>query len=528
VWATRNSNLRGGVAEKDMKQFSSSEYEMEDLIRAYIPVFAVRTIEADRITRELVAMAEALDMKAYIYNPGEGLNRGGKKWVSTDPVQVLDEMLEAHVRSPGSGEDILWILQFYHAFLRDPDPVVLSKLRTLHDQARYNGTAVLLVEPYFQMPAELRDLLVLDYPLPDQARLQRILQSDVEEYSEEERNEIARSLGGFSEKEAENILSLSLLRAGRFEPALIRAFREQAIKTRVGSFLEFVRPWPGCTLDQVGGMEGLIAWLRTRQSAFLEPQRLLEYRLSPPGGIVLFGVPGCGKSLVARALARSWSVPLLKMNAARLYTAEVGGSETRLYEALDTARAMAPCILLIDEIEKGFAPVSSFSDGGIALRIQAALLDFLQECTDRVFVVGTCNGLGEMMPELLRRGRWDEIFFVDLPDEGERRHIFEVLFHRYSISSEVDPDCVKATDGFSGAEIEQVIRDTLYTECIHANRPFNSLAMLRHIKQLVPLSRLREREIESLREWASERAMFANGTQNRGRLLPKRPQPLSR
>jgi SpoVK/Ycf46/Vps4 family AAA+-type ATPase len=200
----------------------------------------------------------------------------------------------------------------------------------------------------------------------------------------------------------------------------------------------------------------------------------------------------------------------------------VGGSETRLYEALETARAMAPCILLVDEIEKGFAPVSSFSDGGIALRIQGALLDFLQECADRVFVVGTCNGVAEMMPELLRRGRWDEIFFVDLPDERERLHIFEVLFRRYRVASEAGPDCAKATEGFSGAEIEQAIRDTLYSECIHGGRPFHSLALLRHIKRLVPLSRLREREVRALRQWASERALFANGTRGLGRRNPDR------
>jgi AAA+ superfamily predicted ATPase len=498
------------------------EYGMEDLIRSYITVFGVRTIEVGRATRELAALARSLEMRVHVYNPGEGLDRGEKKWVSMDAVQVLDEILAAHVRSPGSAEDILWILQLYHPFLRDPDPVVLSRLRTLHDRARYNGTAVLILEPRFQMPAELRDLPVLDFPLPDQEARKRLVESDVEEYAEEERNEIARSLSGFTEKEAESVLSLSLLRAGRLDPALIRAFREQAIKSRAGSSIEFVSPLPGCGLEQVGGMEGLIGWLRTRQTAFLEPGRLLAYGLSPPRGILLFGVPGCGKTLVAKALAGSWGVPLLKMNAARLYTAEVGGSETRLYEALETARAMAPCILLVDEIEKGFAPVSSFSDGGIALRIQGALLDFLQECADRVFVVGTCNGVAEMMPELLRRGRWDEIFFVDLPDERERLHIFEVLFRRYRVASEAGPDCAKATEGFSGAEIEQAIRDTLYSECIHGGRPFHSLALLRHIKRLVPLSRLREREVRALRQWASERALFANGTRGLGRRNPDR------
>jgi len=403
----------------------------------------------------------------------------------------------------------LWILRFYHLFLRDQDPLILSKLKLIHDHPQCSATVALQVETHFCLPADLDDFLVLNFPLPDSVYLRGIIEADVENYNSKTKDEIASALGGLTQREAENILSLSLLRKGNFDSGLIRSFKDQVIRNKWDQVLEFF--WPDVSLEDVGGMEGLINWLRIREVAFLHPQKLLDHRIRPPRGILLLGVPGCGKTLVSKAIAGSWGLPLLKIQASRLYTSEVGGSEERLGKALDVARAMAPCVLLVDEIEKGFAPVSSFSDGGIALRIQAALLDFLQESAERVFTVGTSNAIGELPPELLRRGRWDEIFFVDLPAEEERHRIFEVLFRRHKIPSNVDPDCVRATEGYSGAEIEQAILDTFYTECVYGNRPVSTLSLIRQIRTLVPLSELMREDIQALRDWATNRTRTANG-----------------
>lgn len=492
-----------------MSKKAASNFDIQDLIRAYIPAFFVGTMELDRATKTLILQGKALGMDVYIFDPGEGLSKKGKNWVSSDPLAVLEQIIHTHIRNPYSGKPILWILQLFHLFLRDPDPLILSKLRTINDQPQYNATVVLLVDPPFQPPTELEDMLYVNFPLPDKACLEKLVASDMEDYTADELHEIVQLLLGFSYKEAESILSISITQNGRFEKQLIRDFKAQVIKTRAGNLLEF--PGTDAGMADVGGMQGLLSWLRVRESAFLSPARLEAYRLPQPRGIFLLGLPGCGKTLTARAIAGSWGIPLLKLNAGRLYTAEVGGSEQRLFQAIAVARAMAPCVLLVDEIEKGFASVSSFSDGGVALRIQAALLDFLQERHDRIFVVATSNGLAELSPELLRRGRWDEIFFADLPDEDERRHIFQVLFQRYQVPVPVDPDCVRAAADFSGAEIEQAIRDTLYTECIYAERPFSTLALFRQIKTLVPLSHLKQKEIETMRAWAARKARPANG-----------------
>ena len=500
-----------GVGEELMCTNTCLDFSLEEMIQGHVPVFCVGSIEVERVTREIIRLGEDRGLMVNIYSPGEGLKRQGEKVTPMDPVGVLDQIIDAHIRNSEQRRRTLWILQLFHLFLKDPDPLVLSKLRMLHDKATHNVAVALLVEPHFHLPEELKDLLLVNYPLPDHMCLQGLVDSDVEEYASHVKQEVVCALSGFTYREAENILSLSIVRGNRIEPLLIRSFKEQVVKNKGDSVLEFLRP--DMSLEDVGGMESLTAWLRTREVAFLNPQRLIDHRLPPPRGLLLLGVPGCGKTLVAKAVSGSWGIPLLKLNAAALYASEVGASEKRLFRALDIARAMAPCVLLIDEIEKGFAPVSSFSDGGIALRILASLLDFLQECHDRIFIVATSNALNELNPELLRRGRWDEIFFVDLPTSEERHHILEIMFTRYRVDVQVDPECVRATEGFSGVEIEQAIRDTLYAECIYGNKPFNAMALIRQIKNLIPLSTLRQSEIEALRRWASIKARPANGTQ---------------
>jgi len=486
----------------------SADLGMADLLRAYLPVFCVRTAEVERSSVELRALAEEIGMEVFSYSPGEGLTRDGRKWVNLDPVQLLSEIVGAHLRDREKDRRTLWVLKFFQGYLKDADPVVLSLLRALHDRLRFDATVVLMVDPRFTLPAEIQDFLTVAFPLPDKACLEELLASDLEPCPAEERAGILSSLRGLTHKEAENILSLALLKTGRFDPGTIRSFKQEVIRDRSGGLLDICEAVE--RLEDVGGMRNLREWLQVRGAAFRSEEKLLAVGLPPPRGMVLLGVPGCGKTLAARAVAGSWGLPLLKVEASRLYTAEVGGSERRLGRVLETARSLAPCVLLIDEIEKGFPRVSSYSDGGIALRIQSTLLDFLQEGAARIFCVATSNGLSEMPPELLRKGRWDEIFFVDLPDEQERGQILEVLFRRYRISTGVDEACLRASEGFSGAEIEQAVRDTLYVECIFCDRPFSPLALIRQMKSTVPLSRVRYGEIAALRTWASRRVRFAN------------------
>jgi hypothetical protein len=478
---------------------------LEEVLRSCVPVFFLGTREPWQATAELSCLGRNLGMDVCVYSPGEGLKRKGQKWDNTDPLELLDEILVRHVRDPdGDPTPVLWILQMFDLFLHDPDPMVLSRIGTLNERLRFNASVALLVEPGFRPPSRLEGLPFLERKLPDKDFFLEMVQSDMETYSAEEKNDMAQALCGCTRREAETLLCLSMARTGRMDSGVIRDLKGRRIRKQGGHLLEFMEE--DLRLEDVGGMNDLIAWVKIREAAFRAPSRLVNYRLSPPRGVFLLGVPGCGKSLLARAIAGSWGVPLVKLNAGDLFTAEVGGSEKRLSLTLDTVRAVAPCVLLLDEMEKGFSPVSGFSDGGTAQRIQAALLGFLQDRPGPIFVVATGNGTGALAPEWMRRGRWDEIFFIDLPAEEERRQILKVLFRRHQLDLPVDPECVRFSEGYSGAEMEQAIRDTIYEECIFSGRPFHSLALLRHLRDLVPLSKMREREIWALRTWAASHA----------------------
>jgi len=480
---------------------------LDEALRAFVPVFFLGTRESGQATAELSSLGARLGMEVRVFNPAEGLKEKGRGWKDTDPLELMARIVRKHVSDPEGDAPVLWVLQMFHLFLRDPDPLVLSGLATLNDRVRFNASVALLVEPGFRPPSGLESVPFLEHPLPGPDSLARLVRSDLEASSPAETDEIVRTLSGLTGREAESVLALSLARAGRLDTDLIRNLKQGWIRKRGDHLLEF--PGEDLRLEDVGGMGVLVSWLKIRERAFREPERLAKYRLPPPSGILLLGVPGCGKTLVARAIAGSWRIPLVKLNAGRLFTSQVGGSEKRLFQALDTVRAMAPCVLLLDEMEKGFSPVSGLSDGGTALRIQATLLDFLQDRSAPVFVTATCNGLAALSPEWMRRGRWDEIFFIDLPSPEERQQILRVLFRRYNLDLPVDPDCVRLSEGYSGAEMEQALRDTLYSECVFSGRPFHCLALLRTLRAMVPLSRMREQEILDLRAWASSRTRAA-------------------
>jgi len=256
---------------------------------------------------------------------------------------------------------------------------------------------------------------------------------------------------------------------------------------------------------EIGGFARLKGWLERARVGF--SAEAAELGLTPPRGILLVGVQGCGKSLAAKAIAASWALPLVKLDAGRLYDKYVGESEKNLRRVLAAAEGMAPVVLWIDEIEKGFATLGSGEhDGGVSQRIFATLLTWLQEKKHEVFVVATANDVFRLPPELMRKGRFDEIFFVDLPDDGERRTIFEIHLRR----RRQDPaahdmaSLVAASAGLSGAEIEQAVIAGLY-RALHAKRPLDTAMLLSELQQTVPLSVTRREDVERLRALARER-----------------------
>ena len=316
---------------------------------------------------------------------------------------------------------------------------------------------------------------------------------------------------GLTESEASNAVAKAIVQAGgRLDGDAIEAVtgeKQQII--RKSGLLEFYASSE--QLGSVGGLEILKEWLRKRVRAFGDDAR--AFGLPEPKGILLVGVQGCGKSLVAKSVANSWRLPLLRLDVGRLFASLVGSSEENLRSAIKVAESIAPVVLWVDEIEKGFSGVgsSNVSDAGTAARVFGSFITWLQEKQAPVFVIATANSVAHLPPELVRKGRFDEIFFVDLPDLQERRAIWEIhLLKRNRDPAQFDlHQLALASDGLSGAEIEQAVIAGLY-EAFDQNRPLQMDDLLDVLQETVPLSRMMDEEIAGLRAWAQQRARQAS------------------
>jgi SpoVK/Ycf46/Vps4 family AAA+-type ATPase len=312
--------------------------------------------------------------------------------------------------------------------------------------------------------------------------------------------------------EAENVFARSLVEKRTLDVETILSEKEQVI--RKSGVLEY---YPASEkFSDVGGLNALKDWLSTRQAAFTEKAR--DFGLPEPRGILILGVQGCGKSLTCKAIGSLWRLPLLRLDIGRIFSGIVGSSEENVRRAIRVAESVAPVVLWMDEMEKGFAGVKSspFSDAGTTSRVFGTFVTWLQEKTAPVFVVATANDISQLPPELMRKGRFDEIFFVDLPSEEERKDIFAIhLSKRKRDPKSFDLDLLaKNTPGFSGAEIEQSVVSALF-DAFHAGRELNTDDIVKAVKQSVPLSVTMEEEISSLREWARTRARAASGPESK-------------
>jgi SpoVK/Ycf46/Vps4 family AAA+-type ATPase len=314
------------------------------------------------------------------------------------------------------------------------------------------------------------------------------------------------ALRGLSVAEAGRLIQQATLEDGALTPRDVATVREAKAEMLEAGALELVQAGRA-DLEAVGGMERLKEWIGLRARA-MEP-RARQFGLEAPRGILLTGVPGCGKSLLAKALARSWGQPLLLLDPGSLYGSYVGESEQRLREALAAAEAMAPAVVWIDEIEKGFA-AGGRGDGGVSARILGTFLRWMQERPEGLFLVATCNDVEALPPELLRKGRFDEVFFVDLPESPERAEIFRLhLVARGRDPRTFDLDrLATAADGFSGAEIEAAVVAALYRAYARGTE-LTTDDVAEEVAATVPLCRSRPEDIERLRAWARGRAVTA-------------------
>ncbi len=486
--------------------------EIEILVRARYPIVYVVSWEESRVEQALAEIAQARRKRMYMWTTTQGLTAYGSRSTDPDsqrPLVALDRIMQ-------SQEQALFVLKDFHPFLTDHQ--VIRKLRDLTHSLKLTLKTLILVCPILALPPELeKEITVVDFELPSRedlaALLERIRQSVAGkegvnvDLTPEERERIVKAAQGLTLMEAENVLARSLVEAKRFDIDIITSEKQQIIrKTQILEYFDASQD-----VTDVGGLDILKDWLRKRTRAFGEAAR--EFGLPEPKGLLLLGVQGCGKSLTAKTIANLWRLPLLKLDVGKIFGGIVGSSEENIRKAIRIAESVSPCVLWIDEIEKGLSGTQSsgVSDAGTTARVFGTLITWLQEKTAPVFVVATANDISELPPELMRKGRFDDIFFVDLPTDAERREIVEIHLTRRSRDAETyDLAAIaEACEGFSGAEIEQAVVAGMY-EAFDRGDSLRTEDILHAIRTSVPLSATMSHVIHELRTWARLRARPAS------------------
>ena len=358
---------------------------------------------------------------------------------------------------------------------------------------------------------------VIEWPLPDRAEIAARLDAVLESLPDDlkataapngQRDAAIDAAVGLNDEEAAACYAKSLVQTKRIDVAAVANEKKRVIaRERV---LEWHDPLPG-GLESVGGLEGLKAWLNARKSAY--SPRAREYGLPAPKGAMLVGVPGCGKTLTAKAVATAWNVPLLRLDLGALKGKFVGESEGNLRKALKVIESVGRCVIFIDEIEKALAGATQgAADGGVSSDALGTVLTWMQERTTEAFVIATANKIEDLPPELLRKGRFDEIFFVDLPNATERREILTATLRKHGRGKiKLDTDSVvEATEGFTGSEVAELVPDALFTAFNEGERELTTGDLVEAAKSVVPLAKTAAERIEKLRAWAKGRARPAS------------------
>ncbi len=493
--------------------------ELDVLIRARYPLIYLVTWEEQRVEHELANLASSHGKAFYTWSVTQGLCRvedgrvQAKLEGSTDAVEALAAVERI-------AEPALVVFRDLHPFLRDQAAAV-RRVRELAHALKSTFSTVVLVSPVLYVPPELeKDLSVLDVPLPGIQDLLTLLREIVTvvrsgrkavvDLRNEEVEPLLKAALGLTLSEAENAFAKAIAKDQRLDAAdiqLVLAEKRQVI--RKSGLLEYYPSEE--SLTSIGGLENLKAWLGQRAAAFSERAR--KFGLPAPKGLLLLGVQGCGKSLTARAVASQWKLPLLRLDMGRIFSGLVGSSEENIRKAMAIAESIAPAILWVDELEKGLSGSSGKGelDGGVAARVFGSFLTWLQEKTAPVFVVATANRIAGLPPELLRKGRFDEIFFIDLPDRDERAQIFAIHLQRSGRRAE-GFDTVALADKaelFSGSEIEQAVVGGLYAAFAEGSE-LEQRHIVQAMAETLPLAVTMREEIAELRTWARTRTRPAS------------------
>ena len=497
------------TAARRTRLVDDDESRLEILIRASYPLVSVYSFEEDRVLAAVRAIATRLSedrgrrREVFVWSASLGLRdeRGALALPESqaDPTRALLHVID------NPGDAIYCFLDMHHHFT----PVTTRLVRDAARAVRMARKSLLFVSPFFQIPEELRKEITLAvFQLPDRAQLEPL----VEQVAREEGvalgtasvSALVRAATGLTLNEAERAVRRSLQLAGG-DPKVVVEEKTQVI--RKSGMLEYYHNSE--SFREVGGLENLLEWFGSRAPVFAGTARYAG--LQQPKGVLLVGVPGCGKSLSARSLAGSWGVPLLRLDLGRIFGSLVGASEANLRRAIQVAEAVSPCILWIDELEKGFAGAQGHGGGGVTARVFGTFLNWLQDKKSPVFVVATANDLQSVPPELLRKGRFDEIFYLGLPSGAERENILKIhLARRGRDAARFDVAGLAASAvSFSGSELEQAVISGLY-QAFDSDRELESGDLAAAVAETIPLAVSRAGEIGAMQVWASRNAKWAS------------------
>ena len=481
------------------------------------PGLAVITSEESRAEAEIAAVCATLGRNLHAWSSSEGLVDLAESRISScpdplDALQLLDGLFAK--QEPR----IVVLMRDLQLHMDQSDPMLTRRIKDILRVAKANGHTLILLGCRLNLPAEIdHEITRIEFGLPDSNALATVLDGIIASAQLPELDSVTRESAlanalGLTTTEAENVFALSVVEAKAIEPKIIA--REKANSLKRNGLVEIVQS--ATSLDDVGGLENLKEWLGRRAGAF--GQSAKTYGLPAPKGLLIVGIPGTGKSLTAKATAGAFGLPLLRLDMGRVFGGIVGQSEANLRAVIQTAEAIAPCVLWIDEIEKGFSgsKSSGSSDGGTSSRVFGSFLSWMQEKEKPVFVVATANDISQLPPEFLRKGRFDEMFFVDLPDVGERIQIWEIVVKRHGRNpKDYDTTALaKASGELTGAEIDAVFVDALYDAFLDDAREPTDLDLANAMTRMVPLARLMDGQISALKHWAKGRARTAAADQS--------------
>ncbi|MGF2947813.1 AAA family ATPase [Microbacterium alcoholitolerans] len=508
---------------------------LDEAFKARLPLLYLETGEEVRAIEAVsqAAAAQRHPRPVWTWTSALGLIDPAGKSVAntTNPARAL-----SHIAGlPDAGVFIFCDLHAYFGTEhRQGEPLVVRTARETALEFRHGDASrvLVLISPVRSIPPELNELThLLEFPLPTPAEVRELLDTMIErnargagririDADDAVREQLVHAALGLSMAEAENAFARAMVNDGTLGQGDVPVILdEKAQIVRKSGLLEFMDS--DIDLDDVGGLNNMKRWLSRRNGSWMAGAK--QYGLPDPKGVLITGVPGCGKSLTAKATAASWGLPLLRLDIGRVFSGLVGSSEQNLRNAIATAEAVAPCILWVDEIEKGFSNTTGGGDSGTSARVFGTFLTWMQEKQRAVFVVATANNIDALPPEFLRKGRFDEIFFVDLPTAAEREVIWRLQLSAHAseangLSALADDEAVidelvQRSENHSGAEIEQAVVSALF-EGYSADRPVDRAMLDQVVDSTIPLAVTQAEEVRRIREWAAERAVRATGTED--------------